>query len=151
MAKFVVGLRGGIGTGKSAVSDLFEKFGIVIADADVSARKVVEPGTVAFNAIVKRFGGNVLLGTGKLNRPALREIVFSNEADRLFLEAQTHRPIIEDENFVPRRHVPNPNGGVVGVGHPALSGARHDSRSVRTDGNGVDGLLEVQGPQKLPC
>ncbi|MDE0989687.1 MAG: dephospho-CoA kinase, partial [Pseudomonadales bacterium] len=77
MSKFVVGLRGGIGTGKSTVSDLFADAGIVVADADISARTVVEPGKPAYEAIVERFGESVLQKDGTLDRPVLRELVFS--------------------------------------------------------------------------
>jgi dephospho-CoA kinase len=96
MAEFVVGLRGGIGTGKSTVSDLFAEKGIVIADADVSARTVVEPGKPAYLAIVEHFGKDILLPDQTLNRAGLRERVFSNPDERRFLESQTQRPIIED-------------------------------------------------------
>ncbi|MBT5725703.1 MAG: dephospho-CoA kinase [Gammaproteobacteria bacterium] len=96
MADFVVGLRGGIGTGKSTVSELFADAGIVVADADISARTVVEPGKPAYQAIVERFGESVLQKDGMLDRPVLRELVFSNNEHRLFVEKQTHRPIIED-------------------------------------------------------
>lgn len=96
MSKFVVGLRGGIGTGKSTVSDLFANAGIVVADADLSARTVVEPGKPAYKAIVERFGRSVLQADEKLDRAALRELVFSDNEHRLFVEKQTHRPIIED-------------------------------------------------------
>jgi dephospho-CoA kinase len=96
MSKFVVGLRGGIGTGKSTVSDLFAGTGIVVADADVSARTVVEPGKPAYEAIARRFGESVLQEDKKLDRAALRELVFSDKEHRLFVEKQTHGPIIED-------------------------------------------------------
>ncbi len=96
MSKFVVGLRGGIGTGKSTVSDLFAGAGIVVADADISARTVVEPGMPAYLAIVERFGESVLQDDKTLDRAALRELVFSDNEHRLFVEKQTHRPIIED-------------------------------------------------------
>ena len=96
MSKFIVGLRGGIGTGKSTVSDLFADAGIVVADADISARAVVEPGKPAFDAIVERFGESVLQENKELDRAALRELVFSDNEHRLFVEKQTHGPIIED-------------------------------------------------------
>jgi dephospho-CoA kinase len=96
MSNFVVGLRGGIGTGKSTVSDLFADAGIVVADADVSARTVVEPGKPAYVAIVERFGESVLQEDKKLDRAALRELVFSDNDHRLFVEKQTHGPIIQD-------------------------------------------------------
>lgn len=96
MSGFVVGLRGGIGTGKSTVSDRFASLGITIADADVSARTVVEPGRPAHTAIAERFGPEVLLQDDSIDRARLREIVFANEEDRKFLERQTHGPIVED-------------------------------------------------------
>ena len=96
MSKFIVGLRGGIGTGKSTVSELFADFGIVVADADVSARTVVEPGKPAYEAILERFGESVLQKDRTLDRAALREIVFSDNEHRLFVEKKTHGPIIED-------------------------------------------------------
>lgn len=96
MSEFVVGLRGGIGTGKSSVSDLFAARGIVVADADVSARTVVEPGKPAYQAIVEHFGTEILQSDQSLDRAKLRAKVFASEDDRRFLERQTHRPIIED-------------------------------------------------------
>ena len=96
MSKFIVGLRGGIGTGKSTVSELFADSGIVVADADISARTVVEPGKPAYKAIIERFGESVLQKDGTLDRAALRELVFSKNEHRLFVEKQTHASIIED-------------------------------------------------------
>ena len=96
MSKFIVGLRGGIGTGKSTVSELFADSGIVVADADISARTVVEPGKPAYKAIFKRFGESVLQKDRTLDRATLRELVFSDDDHRLFVEKQTHASIIED-------------------------------------------------------
>jgi dephospho-CoA kinase len=96
MAQFVVGLRGGIGTGKSSVSNLFIEKGIIVADADLSARTVVEPGKPAYNAIVEHFGSGILQENTELDRAKLRARIFSNDDDRAFLERQTHKPIIED-------------------------------------------------------
>jgi len=96
MSKFIVGLRGGIGTGKSTVSELFADSGIVVADADISARTVVEPGKPAYKAIFKRFGESVLQKDRTLDRATLRELVFSDDDHRLFVEKQTHSSIIED-------------------------------------------------------
>ena len=82
MSEYIVGLRGGIGTGKSIVSRLFAERGIAIADADIAARRVVEPDRPAYNAIVKHFGDEVLDKDGVLNRAKLREIVFKDSAKR---------------------------------------------------------------------
>ncbi|MGK0473090.1 MAG: dephospho-CoA kinase, partial [Candidatus Azotimanducaceae bacterium] len=73
---FVVGLTGGIGSGKTAVSDLFTALDITIADADVASRIVVEPGTPALKSITERFGSHLLDSKGRLDRAALRQIVF---------------------------------------------------------------------------
>ena len=96
MTKFVVGLRGGIGTGKTSVSDLFAARSVTVADADISARRVVEPGRPAYKKIVEHFGQDILLPDETLDRAKLREIVFQDPASRSFLEQQTQRPIVDD-------------------------------------------------------
>ena len=96
MSEFVVGLRGGIGTGKSTVSDLFALKGIIVADADIAARRVVEPGRPAYQAIVEYFGEDVLQTDGTIDRAQLRKIVFQDDSKRLFLESQTRGPIVQD-------------------------------------------------------
>ena len=90
---FVVGLTGGIGSGKSAVSDLFAQQGIDIVDADVVARQVVEPGTPALQAIIDHFGEAIITENGSLNRPALRKRVFENDLDKQWLNALLHPAI----------------------------------------------------------
>ncbi len=74
----IVGLTGGIGSGKSTVAAAFRQLGIVSVDADQAARAVVEPGMPALTAIAEHFGEAVILPDGGLNRAALREIIFSN-------------------------------------------------------------------------
>ena len=93
---FVVGITGGIGSGKSAVTDHLETFGITVVDADKVARVVVEPGTSGLAAIAQHFGKNILLADGSLDRAALRKIVFDNPDERKVLEGITH-PRIRDE------------------------------------------------------
>ena len=85
-----VGLTGGIGSGKSTVSRLLSERGAVIVDADVAARKVVEPGGPAYQAVVDRFGPGILAPDGVIDRPALAAIVFSDPAARADLEGITH-------------------------------------------------------------
>lgn len=92
---YVVGLTGGIGSGKSAVSRRLEAQGIEVVDADVVAREVVEPGEPALARISSRFGESVLDESGALDRRALREIVFSDEKQRTWLENLLH-PLIRD-------------------------------------------------------
>lgn len=91
----IVGLTGGIGSGKSTVSAQLARLGAVVIDYDKLAREVVEPGTPALAAIVERFGDQVVLEDGTLDRPALGSIVFAEESSRRDLEAITHTAIIE--------------------------------------------------------
>ncbi|MEE2893498.1 MAG: dephospho-CoA kinase [Pseudomonadota bacterium] len=93
---FVVGLTGGIGSGKTAVSDRFAALGIKIVDADVAARIVVEPGRPALAAIAEPFGAEVIDPSGALDRAALRTRVFSDPDARRWLEQLLH-PRIADE------------------------------------------------------
>lgn len=93
---FVVGITGGIGSGKSAVTDHLETLGITVIDADKVARVVVQPGTSGLDAIVEHFGTDILLADGGLDRAALRKIVFDNPNERKVLEGLTH-PRIRDE------------------------------------------------------
>jgi dephospho-CoA kinase len=86
----LVGLTGGIGSGKSAVARMLEKRGAVVFDADVLAREVVEPGTPGHTAVLERFGANVLAPGGELDREALGSIVFADPAARRDLEAIVH-------------------------------------------------------------
>ena len=86
----VIGLTGGIGTGKTAVADLFAALGVPIIDADELARQVVEPGQPAIDEIVKQFGTEVLTKTGELDRRLMRERIFSNPENRSRLEAIVH-------------------------------------------------------------
>ena len=92
----MVGITGGIGSGKSAVTDHLETLGITVVDADKVARVVVEPGTSGLAAITEHFGTDVLLANGGLDRTALRKIVFDNHNERKVLEEITH-PRIRDE------------------------------------------------------
>lgn len=93
--KFIVGLTGGIGSGKSAVAALFRELGITVVDADIAARKVVEPGTPALTAIANHFGADVLQNDGTLDRAALRKIVFNSAEQRKWLEQLLHPAIGE--------------------------------------------------------
>lgn len=87
---YFVGLTGGIGAGKSTVSEMFVRRGAVIVDADVIVREVQEPGTEAFNEIVEAFGPQVVATDGKLDRQKLAAVVFSDPAKLQKLEAITH-------------------------------------------------------------
>jgi dephospho-CoA kinase len=92
----LVGLTGGIGSGKSTVAALLRQRGSVVVDADVIARQVVEPKTPALAALVDRFGEQILGSNGKLDRAKLAELAFATEESRRALEAITH-PAINEE------------------------------------------------------
>jgi dephospho-CoA kinase len=86
----LVGLTGGIGSGKSTVAHLLEERGAVVFDADVLARAAVEPGTPGHDAVLARFGADVLGPGGELDREALASLVFADPAARRDLEAIVH-------------------------------------------------------------
>jgi dephospho-CoA kinase len=92
----VVGVTGGIGSGKSAVTDRFASHGITVVDADLAARVIVEPGKPALKAIAEHFGAEILLPDGNLDRAVLRSRVFSDATQRQWLEQLTH-PLIGQE------------------------------------------------------
>lgn len=93
MSNFIVGLTGGIASGKSEVSRRFEALGITVADADIAAREVVAIGSPALTAIAELFGAEVLQADGSLDRAYLRQRVFANPDERRALEAITHPAI----------------------------------------------------------
>lgn len=95
--KIIIGLTGGIGSGKSMACRLFNEKGIDIVDADLVAREVVEPGMPALTAIAEHFGDAILQtfssGPQQLNRAKLRELIFANPQEKQWLEALLH-PLI---------------------------------------------------------
>jgi dephospho-CoA kinase len=90
-----VGLTGGIGSGKSAVSSALSSYGAVVIDADAIAREVVEPGTRGLAEVVAEFGEGVLTPEGRLDRPRLGEIVFADQARLASLNAIVHPRVAE--------------------------------------------------------
>lgn len=96
MKPWILGLTGGIGSGKSAVAEHFANLGVHTVDADQAARWVVEPGRTALLQIAQHFGDGILLPTGELNRAALRERIFADPAERQWLERLLH-PLIRSE------------------------------------------------------
>ncbi|RKS86839.1 dephospho-CoA kinase [Orbus hercynius] len=93
---YIVALSGGIASGKTTVTQLFAQFGVPIIDADLIARQVVEKGTPTLALIVQRFGADILLPTGDLDRAKLRHIIFNNRQQRIWLNQCLH-PIIQIE------------------------------------------------------
>jgi dephospho-CoA kinase len=96
MKPWILGLTGGIGSGKSAVAQHFIDQGVHLVDADQAARWVVEPGTPALAKIVEHFGEGVLQPDGQLDRAALRSLIFQNPEQRRWLETLLH-PLIGQE------------------------------------------------------
>ena len=86
----VIGLTGGIGSGKTVVADLFSALGVAVVDADELAREVVVPGRPAYEEIVREFGTEVLTKAGELDRGLMRKRVFSDPENRNRLEAIVH-------------------------------------------------------------
>ena len=125
--KLVIGLTGGIGSGKSAASHCFEDLGIVVIDADKAARVVVEPGTPALAQIAEHFGNAILDASGALDRAALRSIVFSDAEKRKWLEGVLH-PRITIEIFKGLREANSPYAILAS---PLLFEARQDSLASR--------------------
>ncbi|MBC2659609.1 dephospho-CoA kinase [Pseudomonas sp. MSSRFD41] len=93
---WILGLTGGIGSGKSAAAQHFIDLGIHVIDADHAARWVVEPGRPALEQIARHFGEGVLQADGQLDRAALRKLIFEDPQQRRWLEALLH-PLIAEE------------------------------------------------------
>ncbi len=91
--KLIIGLTGGIGSGKSAVSERFQAAGIKVVDADYASRVVVEKGQPALDKIAAHFGADILLSDGTLDRAKLREKIFAATQERKWLEGLLH-PLI---------------------------------------------------------
>lgn len=94
---FIVGLTGGIGSGKSAAADLFAELGAAIVDTDRIAHSLTTPGGAAMAAIREAFGDGVLSSDGALNRPAMRALAFESPDARKRLEGILH-PMIRQES-----------------------------------------------------
>lgn len=130
----LVGLTGGIGTGKSTVAGLLARRGALVVDADALAREVVEPDKPAFDAIVDRFGPDVVAEDGTLDRSALAAIVFEDQEARRELEAITHPAIAEEFT---ERVASVAEGEVVVMDVPLL---------VETRGRSYDVTVVVEAP-----
>ena len=103
----VVGITGGIGSGKTAVTDRLQALGITVVDADLASRTIMEPGRPALQAVREHFGDTVIQADGQLDRAALRKIVFADPQQRHWLEALTH-PLIGEEIRNALRAAPPP-------------------------------------------
>lgn len=136
----LVGLTGGIGSGKSTVAELLAARGAWIVDADAVARAVVEPGTPALATLVERFGPEILDAEGRLDRPALGRIAFADEGSRTDLEGITHPAI--NEEFI-RRIGEAPKGSIVICDVPLLV------ESKTAGSRGYQLVIVVEAPREL--
>lgn len=91
----VIALTGGIGSGKTTVSNIFKSKNIPVIDTDIIARQIVEPGKPAYEKIIKIFGEGILNKDKSINRQTLRQVIFSSDKDRIQLESILH-PLIWD-------------------------------------------------------
>lgn len=96
MSDFIVGLTGGIGSGKTTIANLFAEHNIVIVDADIIARDVVSVGSPALSQISQHFGTDFIQADGQLDRALLRKQIFSNDDDKLWLNNLLH-PLIRKQ------------------------------------------------------
>ncbi|QQC63426.1 dephospho-CoA kinase [Paraburkholderia ginsengisoli] len=104
---FVVGLTGGIGSGKSTVADLFAAHGVPLVDTDLIAHRITAPHGIAMPLIAAEFGAAYVAADGSLDRARMRELVFSDESARKRLEAITH-PLIRAETERDQREAQGP-------------------------------------------
>jgi len=133
----LVGLTGGIGSGKSTVAGLLTERGALVIDADAIAREVVEPGMPALAQLIERFGPGIVTADGRLDRPKLAEVAFASEAERKALEAITH-PAINAEFM--RRMADAPPDGIVVMDVPLL---------VEAGLRSYECVLVVEAPREL--
>ena len=96
MSDFIVGLTGGIGSGKTTIANFFAEHNVVIVDADIVARDVVAVGSPALAQISQHFGANFIQADGQLNRALLRKQIFSNDTDKSWLNNLLH-PLIGEQ------------------------------------------------------
>ncbi|TVP74810.1 MAG: dephospho-CoA kinase [Nitriliruptor sp.] len=120
---YLVGLTGGIGSGKSTAAQRFASHGCAVLDIDGVAREIVQPGQPALEELVARFGRDILLADGSLDRPKLAEVVFQDDDARLDLERITHprvaaRVAERIQALVQGHEVPAPQ--LIVVDHPLL-------------------------------
>ena len=92
---YVIGLTGGIGSGKTVVSDHFASIGVPIVDTDIIAREIVHPGEPALQKLIEAFGKQILLTDGRLDRATLRTLAFEDSDNKALLDSITHPAIRE--------------------------------------------------------
>lgn len=137
--KIVLGLTGGIASGKTTVLKEFRRLGARTFDCDRIARAVVQPGQPAYKTIARVFGKKILMRNGVLNRKALGEIVFRDRSKRKKLEAIVHPQVVR----VLKKRIVSVNSGIVVADIPLLFEARLEKM--------VDKIAVVWVPRKIQC
>ena len=136
-----IGLTGGIASGKSTVTQRFAELGVPVIDADVASRNVVEPGKPGLAQVVQRFGGGILDADGRLDRRALRNLIFQDSSLRQALDAILH-PLIRAEM---EREAALAKGPYVVMAIPLLvEGGSADKRVDRVLVVDADEMLQIQ-------
>ena len=92
---FVVGLTGGIASGKTTISDIFLSLGAAVVDTDIISRSLLEPGQKGFDKVLAKMGSTILLETGHIDRGTLRHLVFNDEKLKIWLESILHPLILK--------------------------------------------------------
>lgn len=105
--KLIVGLTGGIGSGKSEVGRRFETLGVTLVDADLLAHQVVEPGEPALEQIAEHFGSDILTDEGRLNRARMRALIFEHPEEKRWLEELLH-PLVNEKIRVQLKEAKSP-------------------------------------------
>lgn len=121
----LIGLTGGIATGKTTVSNMFRQAGIPVVDADQVARQVQAPDTIGLSRIAAVFGPRVLLPTGELNRPALAKIIFDDPTARQKLD-EIMQPLIYDEIWRQIKHLKKQQLPLIVLDAPLLFEENYD-------------------------
>lgn len=137
----LIGLTGGVATGKSTVAKMFQRCGAVVIDADELVREVVQPDKPAWREIVRRFGTAVLNSDKTINRQALGRIVFQNRAKLRQLERIIHPRVAREQTRLTRQATREDPHAVVVYDVPLLFEAGIDKR--------VDNIIVVSADQKV--
>ncbi|SFC04829.1 dephospho-CoA kinase [Marinospirillum celere] len=136
-SSLIIGLTGGIGSGKTAASNLFAEKGIEVIDADVIARAALEPGSPLLEDVYEHFGSQLQLADGSLDRAALRKKIFNNHQEKIWLEELVH-PWVREEVV---KQLKTAKGGYLILASPLLIESHQDQL--------VDRILVIDLPKKL--
>lgn len=138
--KSIIGLTGGIGSGKSTIARLFNEIGIESVDADDVSRQIVAHDSPCLNKIAERYGREILLSSGELDRRALRNIIFNDIKEKQWLENLTH-PAIRASLYEQLQNCNSPYALMV---HPLLFETQQEKHCFRTIAISVPSHIQVQ-------